>query len=462
MRRMLSTAKARCLYIATTRQQAEELMWAPLKDLLERLDIGARFNETKLKCTFTRNDAQLTLVGADDKRQIEKFRGQPFHEVHIDEFSSYPAKLLEHLIQRIIGPRLGDYGGCLVTYGTPGHVLAGPAYESTRPGSEISRHWRDRAAPEYDNWLGWSLHTWSLQDGAPYVPAMARLWQEALIEKTANGWSDQHPVWRREFLGQWAADDTENVFKYRPHLEDGSQWNQWDPERTPQGLAVLPPGDWQYVYGMDFGYTDAFALCVFAFKPDEKLLYHVAEIEKKGIYARQIAELLIGPDLKAEKPTGLIGATGWPVAMVGDKDAGGAGLMMELANVYGVRIEAAEKKEKHDAIELFNGDLLDGRIKVLKGSKLEEQLLNLQWAVDDFGALKENKGQKNDLADAAVYARRKAHHLFSQLVAAHRPARNTPQAADLEMAESEERKATPRDDFESYLGDAEYNDWFGN
>src|SRR5690349_14824400 len=36
--RLLSTPKAKCLYIATTRDQAERLMWAPLKELFEKLN----------------------------------------------------------------------------------------------------------------------------------------------------------------------------------------------------------------------------------------------------------------------------------------------------------------------------------------------------------------------------------------------------------------------------------------
>ena len=423
VRRMLRTPKSRCLYIATTRQQASELMWAPLKDLVEKLDIECRFNETQLKCTFLRNDAQLRLVGADDKREIDKLRGLPHHEVGIDESASYPTQLLEHLVFRILGPRLGDYGGKLWLIGTPGHVLAGPFYDATRPGSEINRRWEDRELPEYADWQRWSYHQWTLQDGAPHVPAMARLWEEALREKEANGWSDSHPVWRREYLGQWAADDTESVYKYRPHLEDGSPWNQWEPKRDARGFAELPAerSDWRFAYGMDMGHSDPFALEVFAWSPTDttKTLYHVYEFEKRGMYARTIAELLIGEELDHDSPGGIVGRTGWPDGMVADLAGLGDALVDELSNVYGVNVAAAEKKNKHDAIELMNGDLIDGRIKILKGSRLEEQLQQLQWAVDEFGRLKEHKGQRNDCTDAAIYGRRLAAHLLTEEHASH-------------------------------------------
>lgn len=421
VRRMLTTARAACLYIATTREQAEKLMWAPLKNLCGRLNIDARFYEDRLRCVFLHNGATLSLAGADDKKQIEKFRGIPHHEVGIDECASFPPRLLDNLIDQVIVPRLGDYNGTLWLIGTPGKALRGSFYEVTRPGSNLSRPYRERAQPEWAGWDSWSLHTWSLQDAAAAgVKAAKNLWAAALREKKNKGWSDDHPVWKREYLGQWAADDTETVYRYRPHDGGGEPFNQWDPERLPSGLAKLPgtASDWCFVYGMDIGHSDPTAIEVFAYSPTDpsKTLYHVYEFEQRGMYARTIAAHLIGERLDAESPAGIIGETGWPEGMIADIAGAGQSLLDELANVYGLRMEAMPRKfgDKLDGIELFNGDLMDGRIKILKGSKLEEQLGDLQWVVGEHGELKEDKGARNDCADAAVGARRIAKHLLSE------------------------------------------------
>lgn len=447
--RMLKTPGARCLYIATTGDQAEELMWRPLKDLCEKLGIDASFNETKRRCVFNKNKASIRLVGADNKREIEKLRGIPFHEVGVDESASYPTQLLEHLLFRIIGPRLGDHNGVLFLIGTPGHILNGPFYEASRPGSDIARPWDDRDLPEYEGWKRWSFHSWTLRDGAETVPAMRRLWAEALIEKEANGWSDDNPVWLREYLGQWAADDSEHVFKYRPHCDDGAPFNQWDPPRNHIGFAELPDGfdDYQYSYGMDMGHSDPFALEVFAYSPsdDHKRLWHVYEFNQPGMYARTIAELLIGKDLDHENLGGVIGCSGWPDALVADTAGLGGSFLDELSNVYGIKVKPATKKDKHDSIELFNGDLVDGRIKILKGSKLEDQLLTLQWAEDDFGKLREHKGMRNDCSDAAIYARREAQHLLGRA-----PDPPKPFFAPRKSIEDYE---TPQDDDRGEFGD---------
>jgi hypothetical protein len=454
------TKNARCLYIAVTRGQAEELMWGPLKELLAKLAIPARFNETKLRCTLA-NGSTIRLVGADKKSEIEKLRGQPFHEVAIDEAASYPGPLLRALLTRIIGPRLGDYGGCLVLYGTPGHILSGPFYEATRPGTELSRPYSERHDPKFKDWIMWSAHSWSLEDGAPYVPALARLLADGKIEKRRQGWSDDNPVWKREYLGLWAADDTVNMYRYRPHLDDGTPWNQWDPPRDAYGVAVLDGESWEFVYGHDMGHSDPYALEVFAFRIDDpdRCLYHVYEFVREGMYAREIAKVLLGTDddgmpLGADNPGGLIGATGWPSGNVADMDGLGGAVLEELRDVYGVVVKAAEKKHKHDAIELMNGDLIDGYMKILKGSKLEAQLMALQWTEDDYGGLKEPKGEPNHSADAALYARREARHLYGVADLPTRPLTGAHERRDART--TDEEPAPPTERVESWMADGEY------
>ena len=461
--KMLRIPNAKCIYIALTRQSAEELMWNPILDLLARLGIDCTPNITKLKVTLNRNGSTLMLVGADDKKQVEKLRGQKYHEVAIDEAASFAGSLLDNLISRIIGPALGDYRGVLTMFGTPGHQLLGPFYEATRDGSARHRRYGDRDLPEYADWTAWSSHRWTLLDGAATVPAMANAWDEALQEKKDQGWSDDHPIWSREWLGRWSADDTENVYKYRPHREDGTPWMQWDPPRVgPLQFAELPKTfmDWEYGYGMDFGYSDAFALTVFAFSPSDpsRTLWQVYEFNRPKMYSRLIAELLLGPELDHNKPGGVIGRTGWPAAMVADKAGYGDAQISELREVYGIAMIGAEKGHNYKlpAIELFNGDLLDGRIRVLKGSVLETQLMTLQWIKDQFDVVTENKGQTNDQADSALYCRIAIASMFSAAGAHEAPRAEAPKTARDEPDEPEDREQNYDNllggDYDSALG----------
>lgn len=472
---MLEIPGARCLYIALTRDSAIDLLWDPLKDTLDQLDIRrhAKMQEVSLRLRLS-NGSQLQLVGADDKKQIEKLRGIPRHRVWIDEAGSFDPQLLEHLIERVLGPRLGDFKGTLGIGGTPTPFLAGLFYNASRPSGD-NRHWGDRDKPGYADRDGWSLHTWNAGDAAPYAPRIQSAWEEAQETKRRNQWSDSHPVWMREYLGLWAADDTDTVFRYRAHLtgedakaagvEDGTPWNEWDPKRDPvTGVAILPDlghrGGWRYVYGFDLGFSDPTAIEVFAWNQHDTThtLYHVFEYEGREVYARLLAELLIGPELNADKPAGIIGRTGWPDGTAVDLASMGGAVLKELKEVYGISLEEAEMREKFSAIELFNGDLVDGRIKILKGSTLATQLVNNQWSRDDFGQRKRNKGQRDDCADAAVMARRRAHHLLSEEVPAPKPRPQTEyhRAGQEKQERADEHWARSRPDrgeFDDYFDD---------
>lgn len=433
---MLRTKNAECVYIATARTAAEDLMWGQLKALCEQHEVRAAFSESKLTMTLRQNGAKLELKGADDKREIEKLRGRPFHGVGIDEGASHPRQLLDALMYRIIGPRLGDYRGWLALIGTPGHILNGSFYDITRHGSPISRRYADRDLPAYKGWKKWSFHQWSLQQNT----AMPHLWAEALEQKEANGWSDDNPIWIREYLGRWAADDTGNVYKFREHKEvDGIyvDWNVWTPgEKTKKNPYGLPAGHvWYYVIGIDLGARDPLAIQVFAFSESSLNMYHCDEhtIPAASRTTRGLAEHLAFLHAKVGEES--------VVGMVADSTHLGGMILGELRTVYGFNVEAAEQKNKNDAIELWNGDLVDGRIKLLRGSALVEEQLTLQY--DEKGE-KENDNQANHNSDAAIYARRKALHMFGQ-IPEKKPAPGSAEAQLAALEASEELFAQKRE-----------------
>lgn len=464
LRRAMTTPGADCLYIATTGGHAEMLMWEPLKALNHELGLGAEFHETKRIMRLPRNGSTITLVGADDKAAIEKLRGIPRHEVGIDEAASYPPRLLEHLIERVIEPRLGDYNGTLWLVGTPGAMQIGIFADLIRDGYEGARWYADRDLPEYEGWTRWSHHHWKAEDGAPYVPEIASAWRLALQRKKDNGWSDDHPVWRREYLGLPACDDTENVYKYHPFTEDGRPWNQWDPPRLPNGFAKLPEGNWNFVYGLDFGWADDFAVNIFAFRSGDRTLYHCYGHGAKQMYPRKVAILLAGDEWveaalsgkQLDRPGGLLGITGWPAGTAADKAAGGDAQLAELQNTYGIHLDPAEKKDKHDSIELANGDLIDGYVKILKGSALETQLSSLQWDIGEDGKLKEARKQPNDHADCFIYARRRAFNLIAPPAAEPKPAKHSRRAVESRLDADEERMARVPTEFDHAMGDQDF------
>lgn len=477
VRKMARKARARIIYVALSRPNAKDLNWEPLKELIHKLGQteSFEFSESTLTATCIRTGSTYRMVGADDRKELEKLRGQPFDEVQIDEAGSWDPELLEWLIDRIVGPRLGERQGCIVMGGTPGHILRGPFYEATRRSSDRHRPYAERNRPERKGWTGWSSHAWTLKyvvelpNAKRLYPAQIALWAEALIEKADKQWSDDNPIWRREYLGEWAEDSTENIFKYRPLL-DGKPWNRWAPygDKKLEGelglraaLAALPKnlGAFHFVLALDKGSTDAFAINAFAFAPADHLrrIWHVYSFERTRMYSKLTAGVLLGEKLDTDKPGGVFGIIGWPDGIIFDADQA---TIDELQNVYGVGAKKADRKSdyKVGAIELVNGDLVDGRILVLAGSPLETQIESLQWKVDEFGRVKENPAQANHSTDTLIYARLLIADLFESGVVTGE--RSTPDARSPDEEPAVSSREQP-EDLNSLLAEPEFDEAWG-
>lgn len=442
----LTRPRARCIFLAITREKAKEILWLVLKELDEDFELGFKFNEAEIAATAP-NGARIRLRGCENSGDVDKLRGEPFDLVILDESASWTRSLLEELFEEAIEPRLRDHSGTLVMAGTPGDVLAGPFYEATGQGcTEIVEHEngerRARSRPHVDADLGvwrdvivqWSLHTWHGADNTavPHNPrcncedrTVPHMWGEALWLKKQKGWSDDHPKWTREYLGRWMADDTRLVWRYLPERDD------W--ERGPISAANpfgLPEGHaWRYVLGGDLGFKDPFVLQVGAFSDTHPNLFHVYEKEATGQSVGGIAEI-VQPVLD------LLDADDIEAAVL-DIDANGGVIQAELANEYGIFFEKAEKKEKRENIEIGNGDLIEGRSKILKGSRLADEMLYLSW--DDTG-LKEKASQRNNNSDAWLYLVRRSRHREAR-PPVPKVKRGTPQWEAEREAEAEERAA---------------------
>lgn len=472
-------------YAATSADHARELNWDKLKDACEAYGITTNgpdpdvsFLETKMRMTCHRTGSVYRLRGVEDKADAEKFRGFPQAEFQVDECGSFSPELLGYLLTSCVSPRLGEAlalpprlleflvgweetdvealedflapvvwedqrGGCIVLGSTPPAQKRGEFYEVTREGSKRHRPYAKRNEPEYAGWLGYSSHYWSLPDvvalprARALYPALVYNWEEALKEKAEKGWSDENPIWKREYLGIWADDDTDTVFRYRPHV-DGKEWNQWNPlgwETSPTArnttvddlrkiVKILRDQfpDVRFIVQADEGFKDPFALNVFGFSPRdlERRIWHCFAFERTEMYARLTAELMIGEVEVAEmlatgkfpeKCGGIFGVIGWPDGMGIDGDDS---TIAELANVYGLMMVKSDRKPdaKIGRIELTNGDMVDGRIKILKDTPLEKQIVVLQWKETDFGQRKEDKAQSNHSTDTLVDGRKLIATLF--------------------------------------------------
>lgn len=457
---------AKLLYACPTLGMAIELLWEPLKQSCSQLGLEQGHDVNFIEAPreggkivmFNRTGARLKLFGADDAKQVNLCRGQPFDLVGGDEVGFWPIDLVDNFVRKVIMPRIGERDGTIILASSPGRDTRGFFYDRTRDGSPLHRPYADRDLPEYRGWKGWSSHAWNLAEivklpgAATKYPALVALRRSHIhIKNEVEKWSDQNPIWLREYEGRWARDNTASVFQFSP---EKNLWRPAGDQHGITGLALLKAslealpkdcGEWHHVVSIDKGSPrvakdasnenaadarerrDPWAVNIYSFAPADpqrRLMHTCFFPERVGLYARPIAQMMLGEDpnsptgcMSHEKPGGVFGLIGWPDAMVMDADAS---TIEELSNVYGLRFKKAEKKPdyKAGAIELTNGDMVDGRIKLIEDSPAHKQVAELQWAEQQSGALKEDPAQPNHSSDTLIYARKEVAQLFDAGVVA--------------------------------------------
>jgi hypothetical protein len=427
---------SRILVISLTLKSTRENYWAGspsgLFAMNDRFDLGLKWNETT--CVWWhQNGSRGRLAGAETRADIEYLRGAAAEAdlVVLDECKSFAPSLLEELIRDVLEPGLMTRNGVLVMAGTPGHIPVGRFFEATSESAktgqgdptcipyarrldevyvEFRRRLQRETAEGEEVHEPWSLHTWTVQDNV----ARPGQWARALRTKRQAGWADDNPTWRREYLGEWVSDASGLVYAFAGVRAADQQKVLWWPERTrnnPTGLPV-EDGPWHLVMGLDFGYEDDFAIVLAGYS--ERLA------ELRVVYDFKSPHLLM--DDMVREIRGAQDKYGVPSFIVGDAGALGKLLVEEFTLKYGIAVEKAEKVEKYDHIELLNSDFHAGRVRVIAGSDLENELCGLQWDLSQkgkdelvrLGKLREDRSCPNHLCDALLYLWRFSYHHFAR------------------------------------------------
>jgi hypothetical protein len=448
---------ARVALITLTLKSGKRNYWGLFRQLNDEFGLQCEFNETNMEIRFP-NGSYLFLSGAETLNEIEKLRGDQYDLAIIDECKSFSDRIFQELLEDVLTPALLDREGTKVIIGTPGTVLAGEFYRATNHRATVKTDKGDRVvtwAYEERKSKGrksykWSFHSWTLEDNANWQPddetdeialaASAKfktIWAGALQEKEDNNYSDTTPKWRREFLGEWVAGDSELVFSYSEHTDRPGHVT-WVRDRKSKNTFGLPGDhDWRYVLGMDLGFQDDFAAVVLAYAETSLVAYAVWDYKSPHLVISDVVAAIRSIQRRVGEFDAIVA------------DAAGLGLtIVETLNQdFGLPVDKADKHEKFDHIELLNSDFHDGKIKLDPESDLARELEVLQWDL--------SKGSKYELArlnklryalscpdhlsDAFLYAWRYLYHHFSEL---RKPATkpNTPEA-DAEWNMSEKMRA---------------------
>lgn len=394
-----------CLYVALTRASAKRILW---KDVLKTIDrdkkLGCRFNETELSVTLP-NGSVIYLLGMDaDEGEKEKALGQKFATVVIDEAASFSIDLTE-LVYGVLKPAVADYRGQISMIGTPGNVKRGLFYDLTEG--------QDPGEPGRWSKLGWSGHRWSARNN----PHMRDKWAAEVADlRAANPRIEETPLFRQHYLGQWVVDDDARVYRF-----DVAR-NGYRGELP----VVAGRGKWHHVVGLDLGFNDSTAWVVAAYHDNDRRLHIVESIKAEKLDITDVAvrtkALLARYDVDRVVVDGA------------NKQA-----VEELRRRHDLPMTTADKTGKADFIELMNGDLIAGNVRVHleRAASLADEWAGLVWDQRVVGRRVEHPACPNHAADAALYAWRHCYAYLAEPAAAPRAPVGSAERAAQEQAELE-------------------------
>lgn len=364
-----------CLAIGLTRESIKSILWKDcLRFLNEKFKLGAVFNLTELTMTLT-NGSVIRLTGIDsDENESRKLLGAKYRLVCIDEGSMYTIDL-RNLVYGILKPAMtdpnaGGQRGTIAMMGTSSNFTRGLFYD-VATGKEP----------------GWSIHQWSAHDN-PYV---AKQWQEELDEIAAQRpLYMETPQFRQWYLNQWVVDEEKLCYKF-------NEKKNLYVER-PTGLNA---DGWTYVLGIDLGWEDDTAFVLSSFHANDPKLYIVETFNKK---------FMTLPDVE-NKIHELQGRYDVSRIII---DGSAKQAIETMRTKTAIPFEFADKQGKEAFIELFNADLIQGRIVAHVGcTGLRDEWMSLVWMTDGDKIRfpkKEHPALSNHLCDAALYNWRMCFH----------------------------------------------------
>jgi hypothetical protein len=393
----LQHPRSLCPYIALSRTSARRIVWPVLVELNERYKLGLQLSEHELVATLA-NGSKIFCVGGDDPRKVEALRGGKYARVVVDEAGSFPRQLLRYLCEDVLDAALLDLDGELWLVGSPNAACVGFFHDvTTGANPEVQRV---------------STHHWTVLENTS-IPHAGR-WLAA--KRTAKQWAEDHPVYRREYLGHWVRDASSLVFRF---------------DRSRHMVRSVDDEISARVLSVDLGSSPKEATSAFGVLGWSRFSRKV-HVE----FARKYAALT--PATGAEELRRIMNRHGNVQTIVVDPGGLGGAYVTDWRRREGLPVEEAEKRGKHAAIRELNGELDAGNIDLLEGQteELAGELELLQWDEDrdDF-----DPRFADHCADMLLYGWRRCWAWNAETRAPAPPLPGSLEALEREQREAKER-----------------------
>lgn len=405
-----------CLYLGLYKHSAVGVMNQQIFQVInKRYKLGGRWLDNKGEWHMP-NGSIIRLRGADaGTTQVDSVVGQKYRLFILDEASKFKQDLYH--IYNLVLPAMGDDLGTIVLAGTPSNRTAGLFYDLT-------------ATPKHPK--GWSVYFLNWRDNYFIAKNLKTLHDEITLDPKKLETAD----YKREWLGQWVIDN--NILVYR-----------YDVDKNLIDELPFPAKEYLYVLGCDTGFKDADAWTVVAYHKNDPTLYIVYAFKQRGLTltgsqddpgflnyvnaldARHPSYKLPDPMTGVELPKFNF------VRYIID-----APLKMteEIRQRHRIPFESPEKiggvlgnTNKRGVIEIFNGDLEMGRIKVLPAARsLLEEWDKLIWDEKKraYHRYQEDEAFDNHICDSTLYSWRASRNYNVEPIQAAKPIPGTEAYAD--------------------------------
>lgn len=331
-------------YICLSGVSARRIMWPVLKAFNDRYKLGMRLHDHELIAELPANGAQIFCVGGDDMRKVEALRGGKYGRVVVDEAGSFGRQLLRYLCDDVLDAALLDLDGDMWLTGSPNAACVGHFYDVTTGANP--------------NVAKVATHSWNVLDNT-HIPHAAT-WLERKRED--KHWTIENPVYRREYLGHWVRDTSSLVFRF---------------DRARHMVSALPETT-RGVIGVDIGASEKV--------PSTAFVANLWAKFNKTVYTAKASKHAdMNPGDAAEELQRLFAQFPQIHHAVADRGGLGGGYISEWTKRWGLRVIEAEKRDKKGYVELLNGELDAGRVKILDSDatkSLVDELELLQWDED--------------------------------------------------------------------------------
>ena len=326
----------------------------------------AEWNEQRKAFTFP-SGAILQFGYCDTAKDLARYKSAAFQFIGIDELTEWPEGWYRFLFSRLRRPRKLD---------VPLRMRG-----ATNPDG-LGQEWvRLRFAIPLGEIIEGPIA--SNDNARVFLPARAEDNPSLDLEAYEESLKQLGPQKYQQLRwGRWVRDAEGLVYAY-------------DSQRNLLGAPLERDKTWKYILALDFGFVDSTAFVVLGWRPHDPTVYVIASFKRPKLTPSAVGAVVKGleKDYKFSQIVGDVGGLGKAYAE-------------EIKARFRVPIEPAEKNNKRGYIELLNGDLQLGRLRLFPGNEaMVQEWLVLPW---DPERRMPAEGFEDHLADACLYGWRAA------------------------------------------------------